>query len=40
MFVPNDFGIQVSSKSYFSKNMFSNPGLSGQLNYTFGELST
>ena len=24
----------------FSKNMFGNPGFSGKLNFTFGELST
>ena len=27
MFIPNDLGIELISISYFSKNMFSNPGL-------------
>ena len=40
MFTPNDFGIELISISYFGKNMFSTPGLSRQLNFTFGELST
>ena len=40
MFTPNDFGIELISISYFGKNMFSAPGLSRQLNFTFGELST
>ena len=34
-----DFGIEFIFISYFSKNIFSDPGLSGYLNFLFGELS-